>query len=599
MFRSLAAVLLTGLSGVAEPISPGEPIRLFNGQDLTNFYTFLRDRGRDNDPKQVFRVENRLLRISGEEWGCITTQAEYADYHLVAEFMWGDETFGDRIHAARDSGILLNSTGKDGAYGGVWMHSIECQLIEGGTGDLLVVGDKSESFSITCPTAADKDGKPHVYQPGGNHHTIHSGRIDWYARAPEWSDTKGFRGKHDIEHPLGQWNRIECVVRENTIRLILNGVLVNEAYSVRPEAGRIQIQSEGAEIFFRRIDLYPLDLRPDPVAYPPSASLSDVMQPDGTLKSATNPDQWAQRRKHILGGFQSVIGPLPEPPAPWPLEVETEQEEELPHYTRKHLSYLSEPGDRVAAWLLIPRIPGTRLPAALCLHQTIEIGKDEPAGLGSNAELAYGHELAERGYVVIAPDYPTFGENDNVPEAYGLGYDSITAKGIWNHRRAIDVLVSLPEVDPDRIAVIGHSLGGHNSLFVAAWDTRIKAAVTSCGFCTFPTYYGGDLRGWAQYRYMPRIESVYGLDPTRMPFDFDGLLATIAPRAVFISAPVHDANFDLAGVKDAIEKARPVFALHGASDRLIAQHPDAEHSFPREQRMAAYAALDAWLRPTR
>jgi dienelactone hydrolase len=161
--------------------------------------------------------------------------------------------------------------------------------------------------------------------------------------------------------------------------------------------------------------------------------------------------------------------------------------------------------------------------------------------------------------------------------------------------RAVDVLQSLPEVDAERIGCIGHSLGGHNSLFLAAVDTRIKAAVSSCGFDTFPTYYNGDLRGWAQFRYMPRIETRYGLDATKMPFDFDGILAAIAPRGVFVSAPTRDANFNLAGTQGAIERARAVYALHGASDRLVAIHPEAEHSFPREAREAAYAALDAWL----
>lgn len=577
-------------------IRPEEVVPLFNGDNLDSFYTFLRDRGRDDDPKQVFRIENGVLRISGEEWGCITTHDEFSDYHLVAEYMWGDETFGDRLHAARDSGILLHSIGEDGAYGGVWMHSIECQLIEGGTGDLLVVGDKSDRFAITCPTASAPMGKPHVYQPGGTPHTIHAGRIDWYARDPNWSDIKGFRGAKDVEHPVGQWNRIECVVRGDTIRLILNGVLVNEAFAVRPRSGKIQIQSEGAEIFFRRIELYPINTRPDPVAYPQTAELLDAMQPDGTLKKAQSPQDWKIRRQHILGGFHSVIGPLPEPSGQWPLDIQVLKEETCGRYMRKHITYLSEPGDPVPAWLLIPHEHAKPLPAALCLHQTIEIGKDEPVGLGKNSELAYGHELAERGYVVLAPDYPTFGENDNLPETYGMGYDSITAKGIWNHRRAVDLLVSLPEVDPERIAVIGHSLGGHNSLFLAAVDLRIKAAVSSCGFCTFPTYYGGNLRGWAQYRYMPRIETIYNLDAERMPFDFDGLLAAIAPRAVFISAPVQDDNFSVEGVKDAVEKARAVFALHNASDKLVAHHPEAEHSFPREMRMAAYAALDHWLK---
>ena len=184
----------------------------------------------------------------------------------------------------------------------------------------------------------------------------------------------------------------------------------------------------------------------------------------------------------------------------------------------------------------------------LCLHQTTRIGKGEPAGLGGKPDLQYARELAERGYVTLAPDYPNFG--DYHVDAYAMGYASTTMKGIWNHMRAVDLLRSLPEVDGKRIGVIGHSLGGHNSLFLAAFDTRIRAIVTSCGFNSFAKYMKGDLTGWSHKGYMPRIASEYGKDPARMPFDFPGVLAALAPRPVFINAPLNDANFEVSGVRD-------------------------------------------------
>jgi len=238
--------------------TPTQTIRLFNGKDLDGFYTFLRNRGRDSDPMKVFTVHDGLLRISGQEWGCITTVKAYENYHLIAEFKWGDKTHAPRQTRARDSGILLHSVGKDGAYGGVWMRSIECQIIEGGTGDFIVVGDKSKKFALTCTVAAEKSGNCHVYQPDGKRVTVHGGRINWFGRDPAWRDVKGFRGKRDVEKPVGQWNRLECIVDGVTITVILNGVTVNRCVDVRPRKGRIQVQSEGAEIFFRRIDLMPL-----------------------------------------------------------------------------------------------------------------------------------------------------------------------------------------------------------------------------------------------------------------------------------------------------------------------------------------------------
>ena len=233
-------------------------IHLFNGKDLNGWYTYLKDRGRDQDPKQVFTVTDGVLRISGEEYGCITSLEEYENYHLYVEFKWGEKTWGARTDKARDSGVLVHSVGEDGAYGGMWMHSIECQMIEGGTGDILVVGDGSEQFLATCTVAPEMSAGCHVYQPDGQPATIHSGRVNWYGRDPEWKDAKDFRGERDVEKPVGEWNLLECVADGETLTVMLNGVVVNKCLKVQPNKGRIQIQSEGAELFVRRVDLIPL-----------------------------------------------------------------------------------------------------------------------------------------------------------------------------------------------------------------------------------------------------------------------------------------------------------------------------------------------------
>ena len=165
-------------------------------------------------------------------------------------------------------------------------------------------------------------------------------------------------------------------------------------------------------------------------------------------------------------------------------------------------------------------------------------------------------------------------------------------KGIWNHMRAVDLLQSLPEVDPGRLGVIGHSLGGHNAIFVASFDPRIRAVVSSCGFNAFAKYMKGDLKGWSHKGYMPRIAEFYGADAQRMPFDFPDLIRALAPRAFFINAPLGDSNFEVSGVKDCVEAARPVYASRGAADRLVAVHPDCGHDFPREVREQAYAFVE-------
>ncbi len=233
-------------------------IKLFNGKNLDGWYTYIKDRGKNTDPKKVFTVQNRMIRISGEEFGCITSNDEFENYKITVEFKWGEITYEPRIDKARDSGLLLHSVGEDGGSDGTWMHSIECQIIEGGTGDFIVVGDGSRNFSVTCPVAPVQQGGSHVFQPSGNKVTINSGRINWFARDPGWKDIKGFRGTEDIEKHVGKWNRIECIVKDKEIIVYLNGTLVNHAFDVKPQKGRIQIQSEGAEIFFKRIVLNPL-----------------------------------------------------------------------------------------------------------------------------------------------------------------------------------------------------------------------------------------------------------------------------------------------------------------------------------------------------
>jgi hypothetical protein len=238
----------------AETLQTSE-LQLFNGKNLDGWYIFLKDRGRDNDPNKVFTVQDGMIRISGEEYGCITTNDEFENYKITVEFKWGDKTFAPREDRARDSGLLMHSVGEDGGSEGIWMHSIECQIIEGGTGDFIVVGDGSKDFSITCPVAPGKQGNSYIFNPEGSHATINSGRINWFGRYPDWKDVKDFRGVNDIENPVGEWNTIECIAMGNEITIYLNGVLVNHAVNVKPQKGRIQIQSEGAEIFFRRISL--------------------------------------------------------------------------------------------------------------------------------------------------------------------------------------------------------------------------------------------------------------------------------------------------------------------------------------------------------
>ncbi len=236
-------------------IASGDPILAFNGRDLTGFYVFTRDHGY-SDPKGVFAVKDGQIVVSGEEYGALSTCGNFRDYHLVVEFRWGKKAWPPREKNSRDSGILLHGVGADGAAGNGWLESIECQIIEGGCGDLLMVGGRNKP-RLSCETREGPGGQLY-FQKGGKLETRDSGRYNWWGRDPDWKDVLGFRGRNDVEAPTGEWTRIEVVCDGDTITNIVNGLVVNVGTKSSHVEGKIQFQSEGAEIVFRKIEVRPL-----------------------------------------------------------------------------------------------------------------------------------------------------------------------------------------------------------------------------------------------------------------------------------------------------------------------------------------------------
>jgi dienelactone hydrolase len=294
--------------------------------------------------------------------------------------------------------------------------------------------------------------------------------------------------------------------------------------------------------------------------------------------------------------MQLVMGELPSPNQRAPLDLQVHAQLPGGAIVRRNISYQSEPGKRVPAYLFVPPLePGAKVAAVLCLHQTTKLGKGEPAGLGGNPNLHYALHLAQRGFVTLAPDYPSFGEHkwdfDAHPE-----YKSGTMKAIWDNIRAVDLLQSLSEVDPERIGVIGHSLGGHNAMFTAAFEPRLKVIVSSCGFTSFKK---DDLPSWTGKVYMPRIAKVYGNDAAKVPFDFPEIVASFAPRPFLACAANHDDDFDVSGVRDCLASARPIYALYGKAEHVAGYYPDSKHDFPVDARKVAYEFLERHLNVTK
>jgi len=285
-----------------------------------------------------------------------------------------------------------------------------------------------------------------------------------------------------------------------------------------------------------------------------------------------------------------------------PLEVTVEEEVDCGSYVRRFISYTSEPGSRVPAYLLIPKavLDGSTAaprPGVLCLMGTNIDGSKVVVGLGGPKGLPnrnYGQELAERGYVTIAPYYPFMGGYK--PDLKQLGYRSGTMKAIWDNIRALDILAAMPGVKQGGYGAIGHSLGGHNAIYTAVFEPRLTVIVSSCGFDSYLDYMTPAAwqpgRGWTQELYMPRL-----LDTPLegIPFDFHELIGALAPRAFFANAPVKDGNFKWQSVDRVAAAAAQIYRLYDVPGLIRIEHPDAGHDFPTAVREQAYAWLERGL----
>ncbi|WP_165070588.1 3-keto-disaccharide hydrolase [Paludisphaera rhizosphaerae] len=254
-----ALVVSFGLAASAKAEEPA-PLLKFNGKNLDGFYTYLHN-NKYADPDGVFTVVDGELRISGKELGGVCTKGEFENYRLITEWRWTGETHPPRTKAARDSGILLHCTGPDDAHGGHWMRSMECQLIEGGSGDFIVVtGSKSpEPMSLSAHVRQETD-KQWYYTPDGSGElrAFNGGRINWWGRKVGWKDEVGIRGEKDVEKPVGEWNTMEVVCDGDKITNILNGHVVNVGEKSTVTKGKVTFQSEFAGVAFRRIEILPL-----------------------------------------------------------------------------------------------------------------------------------------------------------------------------------------------------------------------------------------------------------------------------------------------------------------------------------------------------
>jgi hypothetical protein len=244
---------------LADPQQP-KAEQLFNGENFDGWYVYTTETQSENPG--IFQVDNGTIYVPGGNgntgfFGGLITKKSYDNYCLEFEYKWGDATYGNRKDKARDAGVLLHCIGPNGP--GPWMTSYEYQIIEGGTGDLLVVNNDDRPVTLQCSAEAELRDKQHYFKPGGETFVFDSGRLNWWGRDPTWKDEAGIRGPHDLESPHGQWNKCKIVAHGNTLEFYLNGKLVNKATDLNVHRGKILFQTEGAEVWYRNLILTLLD----------------------------------------------------------------------------------------------------------------------------------------------------------------------------------------------------------------------------------------------------------------------------------------------------------------------------------------------------
>ncbi len=341
----------------------------------------------------------------------------------------------------------------------------------------------------------------------------------------------------------------------------------------------------------------PARLRSDPPVI--SSSWDDL------LEGVKTPADWKKHRELLKRRYLALLRDDRKPAKP-PLDLKLAESVVVDGvYTRRLISYNVESDERAAAYLGIPLGLKGKAPAIVALCGTYAKSKMRPAGLVENPDKAYLDHLCRRGYVVIAPDH--FVAGDRIPPEgpydttrFHKKHPEWTAVGkfTYEHSIAIDVLQSLDEVDADNIGALGHSLGGHGTFFLAAYDERVKASACNCGASFFR--HNPRVEAWARdhwYVYFKHIRPDL-LEGRLPPIDMHEIIALIAPRAFMDLSGMNDGN-PLTQRQRVLMLMRimDVYELEGASANFAFYVHGRAHSVSHESRQLIYGWMDTHLKP--
>lgn len=326
---------------------------------------------------------------------------------------------------------------------------------------------------------------------------------------------------------------------------------------------------------------------------------------DDLLNGVTTPEEWQARKKVLKQRYLELLRDKHKPQKP-PLDLQVHETVTVDgRYVRKLISYQVEADERAHAYLGIPLELDGPAPAIVALHGTYARGKERVAGLVDNPDKAYLDHLARRGYVVIAPDHFVAGHRIPPEGPYETGrfykkhpHWTAVGKFTYEHSIAVDVLQSLEEVDPERIGALGHSLGGHGTYFLAAYDDRIRAAACNCGASFFR--HNPKVEAWARDRWYVYFKPIREdlLKGKLPPIDVHEIIALIAPRAFLDLSGLNDGNPLTQRQRILMNmKLMDVYELEGVPENFAFYAHGRGHSVAHESRALMYAWMDTHLKP--
>jgi pimeloyl-ACP methyl ester carboxylesterase len=326
---------------------------------------------------------------------------------------------------------------------------------------------------------------------------------------------------------------------------------------------------------------------------------------DDLLQGIQTPKDWQQHRKVLWERYLDLIRDQYKPEKP-PLDMQVHEEVIVEGiYRRLYISYQVEADERAHAYLGIPLNVEGKAPGVVALHGTFAQGTKQAAGLVDNPDKAYLDHLCRRGFVVIAPEHFVSGERIPPEGPYDTTrfyqkhpHWTAVGKFTYEHSIAIDVLETLTEVDAERIGAMGHSLGGHGTIFLAAYDTRVKAAVSNCAGSFFR--HEPRVLEWARDRWYVYFKHIReGLLRGELPpIDFHEIIALVAPRAFLDVSGINDGNPLVQRQRVLmLMKVAELYQLLGVPQNFAFFVHGRGHAVPYESRQLIYGFLEAHLKP--